>query len=248
MIGAGFPQPARSWVRGPMDGGSWLGAGGGTPLLVPPRSPGGHQGPHGEAARGGELGAGSRTRRDAPGGAHTWGSSAPPGQGLRGAEQGPGTVRTCTPVLWGGMGAAGKLGPVPCWVPAQGKAPGMLLRALSCPHAVPLRGSAPQSRGCSGAGGLRHGARGIIRRDSHLQTLLLNNLPSTNICPAWEITWLQKSSVPAFQSAGAACPAQPSAPCSRCLCRGPAAGEAGHGAEIQLLEEKPGALSAWGVN
>lgn len=168
--------------------------------------------------------------------------------GCVGLSRVPGTVRTCMPVLWGGMGAAGKLGPVPCWVPAQGKAPGMLPRALSCPHAVPLRGSAPRSQGCSGAGELRHGARGITRRDSHLQTLLLNNLPSANICPAWEITWLQKSSVPAFQSASAACPAQPSVPCSRCLCRGPAAGEAGHGAEIQLLEEKPGALSAWGVN
>lgn len=154
MIGAGFPQPARSWVRGPMDGGSWLGAGGGGHpswgCRVPPKSPGGHQGPHGEAAQAGELGAGSRTRRDAPGGAHTWGSSAPPCRGLRGAEQGPGTVRTCMPVLWGGMGAAGKLGPVPCWVPAQGKAPRMLPRALSCPHGAQAHGAeaVPEQASC----------------------------------------------------------------------------------------------------
>lgn len=93
MIGAGFPQPARSWVRGPMDGASWLGAGGGGHpswgCRVPPRSPGGNQGPHGEAARGGDLGAGSSTGRDAPGGAHTWGSSAPSCWRLRGAAQGP---------------------------------------------------------------------------------------------------------------------------------------------------------------
>lgn len=45
--------------------------------------------------------------------------------------------------------------------------------------------------------------RDHTRRDSHLQTSLLNHLPSANICQVWEIKWLQKSLVPAFQSARA---------------------------------------------
>lgn len=52
------------------------------------------------------------------------------------------------------------------------------------PQAVPMPGSTPVSSGCcrGSRAAAWHGAGGITRRDSHLQTSLLNHLPSANIC------------------------------------------------------------------
>lgn len=127
MIGAGFPQPARSWVRGPMDGAAWLGAGGGD---TPPGAAGCPQGAQVAIRAHMEKLPGEGTWVQAPAREEMLQVVPTPGEaqprragGCVGLRRVPGTVHTCTPVLQGGIGAAGKLGPVPCWVPAQGKSP-----------------------------------------------------------------------------------------------------------------------------